>query len=662
MRLRHHLLVYLFYLAVTLVITYPLITVIGTRMIGHPFGDAYEYTHHIWWIKTALQTGQNPFFEPNIVYPDGANAVLLWSLPLQSFPAWLFLFVMPLPLAFNLSALLTLALNGWAMFFLARYLIRLHSQSDLGARYIVPLHTTAPALVAGLTFMLYPAFQGQLGAAHTGLLTLWPAPLYFYMLLRLRDVKHAPRTILAGGLLFMISLWGSELLLIYLLAPITALYFITVLMARDGQTFRRALVTVILGALFSAPFIVPLAIDTLRMPPATGVVTYSGTLLGIVSPSFYHPLFSQWEYNRRVLGVDPFEQASYVGLIAALIALVALWKRRAARGWLLVALIAWVFSLGPLLKIYDEPLAVHMNGYATHITLPWALFQNLPLVSIARTTVRFNFAVGFAVAVLVGYGASVIFEWIGARRVGWIVLIIVMALIACDDQFWWPLPTIPGIVPAPIAALAQRSDIRAVFDVPYAFVVREAMFLQTAHHQNLITGQITRGTPADPVKVNLLQDTLDPALLDAAGVDIVIVHRDYDTKTQQLETFTRSKLGKPIYEDTQYAVFQVTPYHGAPLGFLTDVQGDTLYFYAPRAGSATLKGTFASDYQVQVTLDEVTLPNAQSSPIKFTAGYHAITISNDPSCPTNDDPVLTCPPLTVTGLGLTNYEASNGGS
>src|ERR1700712_5610623 len=118
MRARHHLIVYLFYLAVTLVITFPLITVISTRMIGHPLGDAYEYTHHIWWIKTALQSGQNPFFMPNLLYPDGLSATLLWSLPLQSFPAWAFTFVMSLSAAFNISTLLTLALNGWAMFFL----------------------------------------------------------------------------------------------------------------------------------------------------------------------------------------------------------------------------------------------------------------------------------------------------------------------------------------------------------------------------------------------------------------------------------------------------------------------------------------------------------------------------------------------------------------
>ena len=336
MRRRIHLLVFLFYLAVTLVITYPLITVIGTRMIGHPFGDAYEYTHHIWWIKTALQTGQNPFFMPNLLYPDGLSATLLWSLPLQSFPAWLFAFVMPLPAAFNVATLLTLALNGWAMFALVNHLVRdKHGQTHRSApTKTEPRSTLAPALVAGLVFMLYPAFQGQLGAAHTGLLTLWPAPLYLTMLLRLREDTHIWRTVLAGAILFMVSLWGSVLLLIYLIAPITAIYFAMMLAARDWRTLRRGLVTVALGGILALPFVVPLAIETLHQPPETGSVTYSAALLGVVSPSFYHPLFTEWDTSRRVLGVDPFEQASYVGVIAGGLGLLAVWKRKAARWWL----------------------------------------------------------------------------------------------------------------------------------------------------------------------------------------------------------------------------------------------------------------------------------------------------------------------------------------
>ncbi len=203
MRLRTHIAVFLFYFGVTLLITYPLITVIGTRFIGHPLGDAYEYSHHDWWIKTALQTGQNPFFEPIIVYPEGVSAVLLWSLPLRFFPAWLFAFRAAAARRFNLSALLTLALNGWAMFVLARYLIGIRPHPDpsptSGGREHTVMSPTVPALIAGLAFMLYPSFQGHLAAAHTDLLTLWPTPLLLLVLLRLRDTDHPRRMMLAGA-------------------------------------------------------------------------------------------------------------------------------------------------------------------------------------------------------------------------------------------------------------------------------------------------------------------------------------------------------------------------------------------------------------------------------------------------------------------------------
>ncbi len=687
----------------TLVITYPLITVISTRMIGHPFGDAYEYTHHIWWIKTALQTGQNPFFMPNLLYPDGLSATLLWSLPLQSFPAWLFAFVVPLPAAFNVSALLTLAANGWAMFFLVHDLVGEHHgvplrDNDAGqTRRSVPINTLAPALVAGLVFMLYPAFQGQLGAAHTGLLTLWPAPLYFLALLRLRETANVRRIVLAGAVLFMVSLWGSVLLLIYVIAPITAVYFAIRLAARDWRTLRRALVTVILGGFFALPFVLPLTIETLHQPPANGVVTYSASLLGVVSPSFYHPLFTGWDTSRRILGVDPFEQASYVGVIVGMLGLLAVWRRREARGWLALALIAWVFSLGPLLKVWEVPLEIRLDGYATHVTLPWALFQNLPLISIARTPARFNFAVGFAMAVLAGYGVSTLFSMgrklaetqavnvtstgrqrsfrqalRSSRAIRWVMVILLMAAIGFEYQFWWPLPTEPGVVPEPIAALASRTDIRSVLDIPWyhPLVNKDGMWLQTGHEQPMIIGQVSRRSPVDPAKVNLLQDTLDPALLDAAGVDVVILHKEFDGRDSAVGTFTRSMLGAPFYEDAQYAVFNVPKYSGAVPGFVSDSEGASVYFYAPQDGQALLTGTVqmanrgAAALLDSVPLVQWTVRGTQNLrvPITFAAGYHAITIANDPVCPKADDPALACPALTVEGLTVDDYQPVEKGS
>jgi hypothetical protein len=156
--LRWNLVVFLFYFFLAVVITWPLVTMLGTHFAGYSNGDAPEMTRHIWWLKHALQTGQPLVFQPLLAYPDGLEGVILWSNPLQFFPAWLFAFVMPLPAAYNLQALLNLALSGWAACFLVRHLTR---------------HAPA-ALVAGVVFMASPAIQGHLAGGHGGLLVQWP--------------------------------------------------------------------------------------------------------------------------------------------------------------------------------------------------------------------------------------------------------------------------------------------------------------------------------------------------------------------------------------------------------------------------------------------------------------------------------------------------------
>jgi hypothetical protein len=85
-----------------------------------------------------------------------------------------------------------------------------------------------------------------------------------------------------------------------------------------------------------------------------------------------------------------------------------------------------------------------------------------------------------------------------------------------------------------------------------------------------------------------------------------------------------------------------------------------LYFYSPRDGMRTLVGQVAAlDRAALVSLDGVPLfewqvRDAQNLrvPIRFTAGYHAITVSAEPPCLPQTDPALICPPLAVTGLDL----------
>src|SRR5690606_35725165 len=96
------------------------------------------------------------------------------------------------------------------------------------------------------------------------------------------------------------------------------------------------------------------------------------------------------DYAWDVLGTNSAEGSAYLGLVAVGLTALALWRRPAARVWLVVALGAMLFSLGPLLKWRDEPVVIHIETLDSYVTLLWAAFQNLPFIDATRTPGRFN--------------------------------------------------------------------------------------------------------------------------------------------------------------------------------------------------------------------------------------------------------------------------------
>ena len=679
-----HLAVYGLYLAAVLLVTWPLLTVFSTHFLGHPFGDAYEYARHIWWIKHALQTGDSIFFQPLLAYPDGIADVWLWGIPLQSFPAWLFAFVLPLPAAFNLGAVLTLAANGWALYWLLWRLTAIRPA----------------AFLAGLIFMLYPHFQGQLGAAHTGLLVLWPVPFYIWNLLALTRADHTRAHGLLAAFFFVLSLLGSQLLLIYLLLPVTLLLLGMTLYARQWRALGRMLLSITGGGVLSLVFLLPILITSLNQAAGpswlqeAGDVAFSADALGVVTPSFQHPLFTHLPHTHTILGIDPFERVAYVGLIAALLVLVGVVKWAAARPWLLLAMVAWVLSLGPLLQALGQIVTLHLGDYTTGVALPWLLLQSLPVLNITRTPARFNFAIALAVAIMAGYGAAALFRalrtlrlkpagasvvlsaeqrnrwwWLERGLVGFLAVLIVF-----EYQFFWPFPVIPGVVPEPIAALSTDDSVRVVFDVPWQHLLtqKDGLFLQTGHYKPLIAGHVTRRTPIDPARPTLLQTTLDPVLLNAAEVDVIMLHKRWD-ESGETSAFTRQMLGAPFYEDDTLAAFRVpavdetapADFIAAPMATPARIeQAVTQYFYAPQAGWLTLDAEFIGagrdvtlwlDQQPlsQVLVDDETLITLPIPVMQ--AGYHTLTVSLDPPCPVALDTTLACRTVDIQRLDLTDF-------
>ena len=537
-----------------------------------------------------------------------------------------------------------------------------------------------PAFLAGLVFAIYPAFQGQLGAGHTGLLALWPMPLYILCLMRAAQSERPPwGWIAAAGALFAVSQWGNLLLLLYLVLPFTALYLLALVWQRRWRGLGWALLAVGFGVLCSLPFALPVLGDAAGGAVARedGVVRYSASLLTIAAPSFYNPLYSGMAWNRAILGRDPFEGAGYAGLFAAALAVLAAVKIRRARFWLLLAALAWVASLGPLLKVFDAPVSLSADGHPSYIALPWALVQNLPILSLIRTPVRFNFTIGLAMAILVGYGAFVIGEWAArrwSRRAANAILACAALLIVVDFQWFLPMPTIDAEVPAAVRALGDDDAIRAVFDIPWQHPLtdKDALYLQTGHGLPLIGGHITRRTPLDPAQGMLLQESLDAYLLDAAGVDVIILHQQWDDDPAARAAQLTEHFGAPLYEDERIAVWRVPHDENAAPRFITVDQltgtlagSRSLYFFAPEAGEAALTLTLnsATPRHLRLTLDghPIAAPFTDAAfageetftvPLAFGEGMHTLTLAADPPCPPEAYPALECAAVEVSAVTL----------
>jgi hypothetical protein len=683
-----HLAIYGFYLLVAGIVTYPLITQLSTAVVGFVYGDGYEMAHHIWWFKHALQTGQPLFYQTMLAYPNGIEGITLWADPLQFFPAWLLALVLPLVTAANVTILITLAANGWAMFVLVGYLINLTDNLTPQP----PLHSVergrkdaamGAALLAGLVFMLAPVIQGHLGAGHGGLIVQWPVPLYVLSLFRLREASGGKlsllRRIALAALLFFLSATGHTLQLIYVLMPLTIVFGLLLIARREWVALRRSVIAAGIGAICLGVFLIPVFRATLGTAAYTnegGSVRYSADLLAVITPSFRHPLFEHLDYTRQVLGVNLDEGAAYVGIIAALLGLIAVWKVKAARWWLILALVAWILSLGPLLKIFDQPVTFTVDGYTSYITLPFALIANLPLITLARTPGRFDFTLALAISVLAGYGAAVLWDRIRiSHTIKWIGIIVLMAGIAFEYQIFWPLPLSPAAIPQAIADLSANKDVRAVFDVPWDNLVaaKDGLYLQTAHDLPLIAGHVTRSTPVSPAKLTLLQ-TLDPALLRSAGADAVIVHKEQDGDGS-LEALAKKQLGAPIYEDASLALFMTpktdaTPTFTALPSALTTItaQADSS-IYAPQDGWISFSADLSGEKRDVALLIDGTVAQrwtvdgtqAISVPLPVSANsYQTISLALDPVCPDHYDAGLECRSVALSDvkIGYTSVKAS----
>jgi hypothetical protein len=467
--------------------------------------------------------------------------------------------------------------------------------------------------------------------------------------------------------------------LIFVVLPVTGLFLSGRAWLRDWAGVRRVSLVGMIGSCLLGLFLLPIIRETLVQPAYTeagGYVRYSADLLSLVTPSYAHVLWGQLPHTATILGTNLGEGYGYIGIIVALLVLIGSVTTRAARWWGLLALVAWVLALGPLLKVFDQPLVLSLGEYESYVTLPWAGVQNLPFFSLARSPGRFLFTVFLALAVVAGYGAAYVAQRWRLGRGQWGLFGVLVALILFDYQAYFPFPTRPAAIPAAVYALRERDDVRAIFDVPYDHLLaaKDALYLQTAHQKPLIAGQVSRETPVSPAKLAIMQQTLEPALLRSRGADLVILHKRRAQEMNALEALTArlaAQFPPPIYEDDHIAIYETPPTTQAPSEQVWSpierglIERELpLALYTPQVGwwqfTAQLNGAARG---VTLWLDDTPLhqwrvggsgTTTVQAPLPLELeGFYRVRLTVDPPCPIQHNPTLRCDGLQINNIALT---------
>jgi hypothetical protein len=256
------------------------------------------------------------------------------------------------------------------------------------------------------------------------------------------------------------------------------------------------------GALLAAgPFLGAWLADEGKSPKARQVAHWSANPGGLVVPHpeqtpLYSPLTGRLAaaVKKGIGGREVF-----LGYPALLFGCAALTRRHGGllRVVAIVTAAFLVLSLGPVLKVW---------GTNTGVPLPYALLMKVPPFDVGRTPVRCVLIALFGLAILSGFGLQWAVERARSRGGTWAgaAVAIAVALWATAEGYA-PTPKVPPYsVPRRLSELVPGP----VVNVPLSAYDGFAVFMQVFHRQPIVTGFVSRRSPAQVAQVKALDDAL----------------------------------------------------------------------------------------------------------------------------------------------------------
>jgi hypothetical protein len=490
-------------------------------------GDAHWYLWWLWWVNTAVREGKNPCFTDRLLYPTGAPLYLAAdltsaavSLPLQA--------AFGLVTAYNLTLLLALLFSAWAMYRLA--------YRTTGSR--------EGALVAGAIFAFSPLMISAASSAGLALVNAGFMLLSVAFLLELDGGRLLTAVLAACAIAAATFTTFYQTLFLTLFAALLFCWKLVGLGAggewdRLLSFARRLAVSAALALLLVAPILVPAlrlaSRNNLAQLPREWVASFSAGALEPFRPNALSPFFGHGK------GHPPLS----LGYVPLLLALLGAWhSRRRGAFWGVVALVFYLLSLGPVLKVGQHRWDLWF--------LPYNLLYATPLGKIPRTPFLFLIVVSMALAVLASWGVVWLRQQVHALaggRAAAAATIVALTLVLVE---WFPTPRpVAAMAVPPFYTALAHGPSGALLEVPP--VQASAFYAQTVHGRPIVGGYV--GRPTEEALRNLevpfvrqmwlgsddaLRELTDPdvfegptalahaaELLDAYGIRYVVLHKTW---------------------------------------------------------------------------------------------------------------------------------------
>jgi len=365
-----------------------------SRLVRCACGDPVQQSWFLGWVPWALLHGHNPFLTNWFDYPSGVNLAANTEMPLLGL----------------LAAPLSLTAGSVASYGLLLYLA--YPLSAASAFFVLRRWTGSNfgAFCGGLLYGFSPYMVGQ-GLSHLNLVFVPLPPLIF---LALHETAVAQRSSARRwGVLLGVLITAQYLISPEVLATVGVLsaLAVVVLMAARFRSIDRARVAHLAHALLPGlgiPLVI-LAYPVYLLVAGPGHLNgpafpldniWRADLVGMVVPTTSQ-LVAPSSVLRfgDTLGGSSWENGSYLGiplLLLVLACIVRYWRHPWIRLASVLALGAFVFSLGPRLVV---------AGHATAILLPFDLLGRLPVLDNVLP-VRISLYATFFVGVIIALGIA----------------------------------------------------------------------------------------------------------------------------------------------------------------------------------------------------------------------------------------------------------------